>query len=214
MSISSYSELQTAVGNWMARTDLTSRIPEFIALCESKLNRDLSHRKMEQRSQTTVDTSSTSPEFISLPGDFRSMRWIRLSGVTGKPHLDYLSPTALDEMVTARGNGTGQPEFFTIVGDEIELCPQPDTNYVIEMMYRKYIPALSSSNTSNWLLTLAPDIYLYGSLLESEQFIGNDDRIPVWKAGYMGAVDGLNKLNITSAFNAGPVTMRPSGVTP
>ena len=90
MSISSYSDLKTAVANWMARSDLTNRIPEFITLTEAKFNRNLDVRQMEQRASTTIDTASTSPEFITLPTDFQSMRRICLSSVTGKPTLEFL----------------------------------------------------------------------------------------------------------------------------
>ena len=39
MALSTYSDLTTAVANWTARADLTSRIPEFIKLAESDFNR-------------------------------------------------------------------------------------------------------------------------------------------------------------------------------
>ena len=215
MSITTYSELQTAIENWLARSDLTTtRVPEFITLAEAKFNRELSVRQMEQRSTSTIDTTSASPEFISLPTDFRSMRWLRVSSVTGKPHLDYLSPVALDEYRTARGDATGQPTYFTIIGSEIEVAPTPDSDYVLEMVYRKYITALSDSNTTNWLLTLAPDIYLYGSLVEAAKFMRNAERVAVWSSDLQIAIDRLNELNRTAAFNAGPVTVRVSGVTP
>jgi len=100
MSISSYADLQTAVTEYLAReqdTTLIARIPTFIQLAESKFNRQLFVRQMETRSTTTVDTGSTEPEFISLPSDFQSMRRIRLSGVAGKPTLEFKSPAGLDE---------------------------------------------------------------------------------------------------------------------
>ncbi len=49
MSISTYAELQTAVGNWLNRADLTARIPEFIELFEARVKRDLRVRQMEKR---------------------------------------------------------------------------------------------------------------------------------------------------------------------
>ncbi|MEH2501242.1 hypothetical protein V1290_000053 [Bradyrhizobium sp. AZCC 1578] len=213
MAISTYSELQSAAANWLARDDLTARIPEFVTLCEAKLNRELFVRQMEVRSTTTCDTSDTEPEFISLPTDFQSMRRIRLSSVTGKPRLRYLSGTQADEYRYGNDNTSGQPSHFTIMGSEIELIPTPDANYTIEMVYRKNIPALAS-NSTNWLLTLAPDVYLYGTLLESAPYIKEDERIAVWAAGLSQAVESLNKLGQLAQYNSGPMTMTVSGVTP
>lgn len=215
MSIGTYSDLQTAIANWLARADLTARIPEFITLAEAKFNRLLDVRQMEQRSTTTIATNSTDPQYISLPTDFQSMRRVCLSSVTGKPTIEYLTPTALYEMRFGTfADDTGQPTFFTIIGSEMELLPVPDQDYTIEMVYRKVIPALSDSNTTNWLLTMAPDAYLYGSLMEASLFTQNDERVPTWAQMYKGAIDGLTSLNFTSAYNAGPISVRAVGVTP
>lgn len=51
MAITTYATLKTAVANWLSRSDLTSRIPEGIALAENRLAQDLRVRAME----ATVD---------------------------------------------------------------------------------------------------------------------------------------------------------------
>jgi hypothetical protein len=214
--ISTYTDLQAAITEYLARdqdTTLIARIPTFIQLAEAKFNRLLFVRQMEARATALTDPGADEPEFISLPADFQSMRRIRLSSVSGKPHLDFKSGTELDEYRTSSADVGGQPLFFTIFGSEIELAPTPEANYTIEMIYRQNIPALAT-NSTNWLLTLAPDLYLYGALLESAPYIKEDARIQVWGAGLSSALDGLNSLGLTSTFNAGPMTMRPTGVTP
>lgn len=213
MALTTYSELQTAVANWLSRDDLTSRIPEFISLCEAKLNRELTVRQMETRVTTSCDTTDAEPEFISLPDDFQSMRRIRLSSVTGKPRLKYLSGTQADEFRYGDDNTSGQPSHFTIMGSEIELIPTPDSDYTIEMVYRKNIPALAS-NSTNWLLTFAPDVYLYGALLESAPYIKEDQRIQTWALGFSNAIDSLNRLSMNAQYNSGPMGISVSGYTP
>jgi len=215
-TITTYATLVTAVTEYLARdqdTTLIARIPTFIQLAEAKFNRELFVRQMEARSSTTVDTGSTEPEFISLPTDFQSMRRVRLSGVTGKPRLEFKTSAQMDDFRFANSNVTGQPKYFTVFGTEMELAPTPDSAYAIEMVYRQNIPALAT-NDPNWLLTLAPDLYLYGALLESAPYIKEDARIQTWGLGFTTALDGLNRLGMTSTFNAGPLTMQPSGATP
>jgi hypothetical protein len=214
--ITTYTLLQEAVTEYLARDQdatLIARIPTFIQLAEAKFNRQLFVRQMEERSTTACDTTDDEPEFLSLPSDFQSMRRIRLSSVEGKPMLEFKSGTQLDEYRYQISNTSAQPRYFTIFGDEIELCPTPDDDYTVEMVYRKNIPALSD-NSTNWLLTLAPDLYLYGALLESAPYIKEDGRIQTWGAGFATALDGLNRLGLTSTFNAGPMTVRTSGQTP
>jgi hypothetical protein len=215
-TITDYTTLVAAVTEYLGRdqdTTLIARIPTFVQLSEAKFNRTLFVRQMEERSTALVDTTSTEPEFISLPSDFQSMRRIRLSSVTGKPRLEFLSGAQIDEFRYSESNVAAQPRYFTIIGSEIELLPTPNDAYTIEMVYRKNVPDLAT-NSTNWLLTLAPDAYLYGALLEASPYLKNDQRIQVWAAGFSNAIDGLNNLGMTSAFNAGPMQMRTSDITP
>lgn len=211
--IADYASLQTAVTEYLARDqDLTliARIPTFIQLAEAKFNRQLFMRQMERRSTVRINIASSEPEFLLLPADFQSMRRIRLSGVTGKPRLEFKSGVQVDEYRFATSNVTAQPRYFTVSGDEIELVPTPDAAYAIEMVYRKNIPPLASS-ASNWLLALAPDLYLYGALLESAPYIKEDARIQTWGLGFSSALADLNNLGLISTFDAGPMTVRVSG---
>ena len=217
MAINTYATLQTAVAEWLGRetdTSILARGPDFIRLFEAKANRELRCNQMEKRSYTTADTSSFEPEFITLPTDFQAMRRVRLTSVDAKPRLQYLSGAQADEKRSRMADVANQPLYFTIFGNEIELIPTPDSDYTIEMVYRAYIAPLSDSNTTNWLLTLAPDAYLYGALLESAPYIKEDSRIQTWATGYKYAMDGLNQLAQDQVYNAGPLVMGVTGVTP
>jgi hypothetical protein len=216
VTITTYATLITAVTEYLARDQdatLIARIPTFVQLAEAKFNRVLLHPQMETRSITTVDTSTTAPEFISLPSDFQSMRRVRLSGVTGKPRLSFMTQTQLDDYRFSIDNVTGQPIYFAIMGTEMELVPTPNENFELEMVYRGNIPALAS-NSTNWLLTIAPDLYLYGTLLETAPYIKEDSRIAVWGSAFTTVLDQLNIHGGRQSFDSGPSTVWLPGVTP
>ncbi len=120
----------------------------------------------------------------------------------------------MDEARSGNSNASQQPRFFNIVGNEMELWPTPDSNYTIEMIYRAYITALSNSNTSNWLLALAPDAYLYGTLLEAGPYMIDNDQTTLWAAAFKNTIDSINILSLTQKFNTGPLVMRNSGANP
>lgn len=214
MAIGTYAQLQTSVQDWLARADLASRVPDFITLCEAKLNRELRCAQQDTRSYTNADTSDSEPEFVTLPSDFQTMRRIRLSGVQGKPRLEFLTQQQADDYRYSISNVTGLPVYFTIAGNEIELIPTPDQDYELEMVYRANIPALTDSNTTNWLLTAAPDAYLYGALMEAAPYLEDDNRVQIWAAGFGNVVTALNKLSQDQLYNAGPLAIRPVGYTP
>lgn len=217
MSITDYDTLQSTAIEYLARegdATLTARVPTFVQLFEAKMNRMLFVPQMEKRSTAAVNTGSTEPEFIALPGDFQSMRTVRLSGVTGKPRLSFMTPTQLEDYRYSIDNVTGQPIYFSVFGEEMELAPTPNEDYTLEIIYRSFLSALSDSNTSNWLLTLAPDLYLYGTLLESAPYIKEDGRIQTWAAGVSTALNDLNNLGARQSFDSGPTTVSLPGVTP
>lgn len=213
MALSNYTELLDTVAGYLARDDLTSRIPDFVVLAEAKFNRVLLHPRMETRTTLTVNTLLASPEFLDLPTDFQTMRSVRLPDEVGKPRLQFLTQTQIEDYRYSIDNVAGTPTSFTIVGDQIELAPTPNEDMDIEVLYRGNIPDLAT-NSTNWLLTLAPDLYLYGTLLEAAPYIQNDERLSVWGSAVATVIDQLNIHGERQSFDSGPTTIRLPGVTP
>ena len=178
MAISTYSELKTAVANWLDRSDLTDIIPDFIVLAETRHKRDFKIRRMETRvtANTIADT-----EYYTLPDDYIAMRNIKLNS-DPKTALEYLTPEIMDRLNA--GSSTGKPKAYSIKGNNIQLRPLPDGVYEIEISYYKTFAALSDSNTTNDMLTHHPDAYLYATLLEAEPYLQNDKRVALWLQAY------------------------------
>jgi len=183
MALSTYDELKTSIANWADRDDLTNFIPDFIALTEARFNRALRLRSMEQKQiAMTVGGQSN----YALPVNYLQMREFRLNN-NPTVSLTYVSP----EIFEAWNLGSGVPKFYTIIANEIRIGPTPAGVYEMEMLFWRKFPNLGPTVASNWMLLNAPDVYLYGSLLELEPFIQNDARIAVWNAGYSKAIEDI-----------------------
>ena len=186
MAIGTFAELKTATANWLDRSDLTDRIPEFITLAEARFNRVLRIRDMETVS-TAISTSAGTREY-SLPTGFVQMKEFHLSTDPITP-LAYITPEMMSRMQA--GSSKSKPQVFTIIADKVRLGPNPDAVYTTSMLYYKAFTALSDSATTNDMLTNNPDVYLYGTLLEAEPFIMNDERVPLWLAAFEKAVSDI-----------------------
>ena len=186
MAIGTFAQLKTAAANWLDRSDLTDRIPEFIVLAEARFNRILRTRDMETVS-TAISTAAGTREY-SLPTGFVQMKEFHLTTDPLTP-LAYITP----EMMTRiwAGSGKGKPEVFTIIADNVRLGPNPDAVYTTSMLYYKTFTALSDAATTNDMLTNNPDVYLYGTLLEAEPFIMNDQRVQLWAVAFKQAIDDI-----------------------
>jgi len=170
MALSTYSDLKTAIANFLARDDLTTQIPDFIRLAEARMSRELDTRSMEKRATATTVAGDG---FISLPTDLREIRNVQLNTDPVKT-LEYYTMQMLNTHYS--GQGQGKPKGYSIVGVEIALKPIPDAAYTLEIVYGESLDALSDTNTNNTILTRHPDAYLYGSLMNAYTFLMDETR--------------------------------------
>jgi hypothetical protein len=183
MAITTYSELLTAVANWMNRDDLTDRIPEYIALAEAKLNRTLRVRQMESAGTDTMSSSA-----ITLPTDWLAYK--SLWYTSGGERFEVRN-VPVQEVNRFDGGGTGMPSSYYIAGSTVTFFPTAQSDYTTGHIYYQKIPALTVSNTTNWLLTFAPDVYLYGTVLEAAAYMKDGGRLQEAKEGFSVGISQL-----------------------
>lgn len=205
MALDTYSGLKAAVADWLWRTDLTDQIPDFITLAEAQMNRRLRTRRNAARATATI-----SSEYVTVPSSFGGPRTMKITG-TPDQIVEYVSPENMTNLEAEYYGTSGKPKFYTVMGGEFQFLPAPDSAYTAEMTYWERIPALSDSNTSNWVLADHPDAYLYGSLAQSAPYLKDDERLAGWVAIFGGLLDDINREDAVSAFG-GNLNMRPRRV--
>ena len=202
MSLSTYSDLQTSIANYLARSDLTSIIPDFITLAENRLRRELRIRQMLK----SVTTSTVSGDAtVELPSDFLEIRDLHIQGNPRYP-ITYMSPSLFTR--DAPADESGKPIYYTILATEFELAPKPDTAYTLEILYYAKPTVLSAGNASNVFLANYPDALLYASLLEAEPYLINDARSQTWATLYDRAIKNISDADQNSEYSGVPLQMR------
>ena len=202
MALSTYAELKASVADWLNRSDLTSAITDFVSLAESQMERDLRTRQMIVRANATI-----SDEYSALPSDYLEAKSFKLTGTNPISPLVFQSINALDDLQVTY-TSSGQPKYFCMIGGQIRVLPVPDTSYVSELIYYAKLSKLSDSNTINWLLTLSPDVYLYGSLLQAAPYLQDDARIQVWAGLYQKGIEALNLADERGSMTGGALMAR------
>jgi len=201
MSIATYSELQTALAKYLARTDLTDQITDFIRFAEIRLRRELRIRQM-LKSVTTATVAGTAT--VALPSDFLEIRDFIMVTNPVQP-LTYSSPSIFSR--NARVTEGGKPIDYTILASEFQLAPVPDSAYTVKLLYYAAPDFLSSTNSSNAFIANAPDALLYASLLEAEPYLMNDARINTWGTMYDRAISTLTKSDESAQYSGVPLSM-------
>ena len=200
MALATYSDLRSAVADWLARTDLTDRIVDFIDLTEARINRELRCREM-----VIEATGTTTGQDITIPSDFVEAIRLVLNTSTDSP-LEY-RPIE-DAEIRIAGQTTGQPVMFSVLGTMIKLYPSPDAVYTYTLDYYAKVQALSTDRPTNWLLTKAPDLYLFGSLCEASPFLLDDGRVSLWESKFQASKRSLQAAEARAKRTSGPRRMR------
>ena len=143
-----------------------------------------------------------------MPTDFLQVRdFFILSGNTKVP-LRYMSPSQMDQV---KGTSTtGLPNSYTILGDNFRFSPKPDGSYTGIVNYYKKFSSLSSTNTSNYILSDHPAIYLYGSLFHAANFLGgyNPQQVQSWQQMFATAMERLEQNDREDQFSGSPLQVR------
>lgn len=185
MALSSYTELQAAVGAWsFNRTDLPAS--DLIRLGEARLSRDLVLRAME--TETALEAQA-GERTLPLPAGFAApvALWREPDGEGRREALARVLPSLAVSTVA------GVPESWTIDGETIafERPCERATRFVLR--WRAGL-ALSPAQPTNWLLERHPDAYLAAALVEAALWAADDEQAARWQARYQAAVDAINTL--------------------
>ena len=189
--ITTYAELVTALdgtSGYLHRTDLTAKIPDFIKLAESKINRKL--RLLLGETESTL-TATIGSRLIEVPTRFGSP--IVLWDTTDEPRTKmlFMQPDLLPVTTT-----NGASEYYTVDGAFIATENPADVAYTYTLRYQtKFNIETTSTNT---ILDNYPDIYVYGALLASIPFTRDYKNFDVWSALYNNAIDeAMTDSNVT-----------------
>tara|TARA_R110000868_G_scaffold143842_1_gene362447 strand:+ start:332 stop:955 length:624 start_codon:yes stop_codon:yes gene_type:complete len=196
-----YTTLQSTVADYLARSDLTDEIPEFIRLGEIRLSRDL---RIRQMLKVATAVATTGDSTVSLPSDFLAMKDLHFQGNPVNT-IEFLSTSNF-----FRNAGTsykGRPNFYTLLGSEFQFAPIPDSNYTLQMVYYYKPEYLSGTNPSNLWMAYTPDLLLYATLGEAEPYLMNDERLQTWASMYDRGVTALTKSDDDSEYPGTPLSI-------
>lgn len=202
-TITSYAELKQNIIDHTKRSgnDILSKLDLFIDAAETNINEDLRVREMETR---TTATTSTSDRFVALPTGFKQMRQLQITVGDVLYDMNFVPLKFMHIYDSA-----SVPTQFTVTS-QIEMNRVSDQAYTLEIDYWKEVTALSSSNTSNTVLTTYPMLYLAACLKHAFRWTLQYDHADYWEVIYNREVSRANRKSRKG--QVGPVPrMMPSG---
>lgn len=200
MAISNYSELTTAIANWSERADLTDRIPEFIALGEARIYRDLRIRAMETALSAVIASG-----VIAVPSGYVEMKHAYIDG-SHVVRLIRKTPEWIYRNYPTR-SADAKPLFFAREGENFIFGPYPNSDYTVKGIYYKRLPALSETNTTNWFTANEPGILLFSALYELGDYIMDAEAQSKWGGKYEKERERIQAQDSAEEFSGSLMSM-------
>lgn len=189
-----YDNLVTAVEQYLERNDsaVVDQIPTFITLAEFEIAQQI---KTLGQMQVVQGVMSINNPIIQKPARWRktTSMSVTVNGVKSQVFLrkyEYLN--------AYNGNGaTDVPLYYGDYDyDHWLVAPAPDQAYPFEVLYYERLMPLSSINQTNWITNNAPNVMLFGTLLQAMVFLKNDDR-QIFQQKYDAAMQALKAEDTT-----------------
>lgn len=192
MALDNYTNLKSALTAWCwDRSDIAAQADEFIDLCEADLNNGVTAPegpvRLRTREMETTTTLTPSSGSATLPTDYLEWRQVTYTG-SPRRNLALLVPSGVEDWFPDRLSDV--PSHFAISGSTISFYPTSTTD--VEFVYYAKIPALSDSNTSNWLLAKAPQCYLAGCLRHAAAWIKDYQEEQACLSRFLDQIASLN----------------------
>lgn len=212
MAITTNAQLESAVASYLARSNLTNYIPDFIVGAETRIffgsKEPFESEPLRIRAMETVATLTPSSGAVSIPSGFLGLKSI-YEAASQTRQLEQTTP----EIFYGQHMGTETPRrFYIIEGDNI-LVDNGVTSNVRIVFYKKFDPVATASPVP-WLLTNAPHAYLYGALLEASPFIRSDQRLTLWHGMFRSIINALNSADKRDRWGGSALVSRTDFLPP
>jgi hypothetical protein len=199
MALGTYAELTTAIGAWEERTFTSTETDQFIALAEARANRKL-RQDFRRRSSATLNTDADGVG--TLPTGFVGLTSITRSLLGSVPMSQVSWASLIDRNPYRIGD---EANVFAINGTSIMVAPVTDDDFTIQ--FSAVLSGLSASNTTNWLLALAPDFYLFGCQAAASAFLKDYSTAAILQAQADEILDGLVSQGNVAEYGSAEMTL-------
>lgn len=182
--VMTYDSLITSVLRWLDREDdedLIAELPRMI---------DTAERKVARAIKTLLSIKFATSSFIIGTNIYQKpARWLEtvsLSYEVGSNNV-VMFERSYEYVISIYPDftDTDAPQFFVDYEyNQFMVFPTPDVAYNFLYAYYERPEPLGTDQQTNFLTTIAPDLLLYATLLETAPFLRADERVPVWQQAY------------------------------
>ena len=195
-----FNSLVNDIANYCERVDdqwFTDQIPRFIMLAENRISAE-----SKPLGFLRVVRGTLSGPVLQKPARWRKTRSLAIK--VGS-RFSYLQKRSLEFCRTYWPDESAQdtPKYYADYDYEhYFLCPSPSLSLTFELQYYERPVPLDSSNQVNWTTQYAPQLLLYGALMEAMPALKTSERIPEFQGLYDRALMAITQESLSGDSDA------------
>lgn len=203
-NINTLAKLYTEVTRLMDGEDVdisdvsVETMQRLLSIAQKRIYRDVHCRFNEKAFSSTTVTNNLAP----FPADFKAVSIVHF----GRVALIPVSETVLRDYSL---NGSGNQRYVARAGNDMTFWPSVSNGTPVQGRYYFAWPDLTNDMADNLLFQEADDLFIYGALVESAPFFGENEKMPIWQAKYLSIATELNKEWHRTTYQAGRLMQRP-----
>lgn len=183
MAIQRLADLRDTVRDWANRKDIADQIvDDFINIAQARATRLLRIPAIQ-----TVATVTITDGAFTLPLDYVETTDLSLEVSNGVVTLERKPLSEVEALRTGASN-SGVPRHFARKGASVLIAPTSQAPDTASLYYWYAPPVLQEDDDTNWFVTDAPEVLLYGALKELSGFIKDNSSLPIWESQFQAAM--------------------------
>lgn len=145
------------------------------------------------------------PGAYPLPSNYVAMRRLYIPG----DPVWQIGPQSPAMFWGKHEGSTGKPRKYTTEGDLIVFGPNsPDTTYYVAALYYKKFTALSADSDTNWILSNARGLLLYGALVEGYSYLNDSANMIKYAAMRDSLLEDVHVADRNDRYSGDSLTMQ------
>ena len=200
MAIQTLVDLRVRLKDWSNRKDLADTLlTDFINVAQARANRLLDIPPFDKVGSKTLDANSR----VVVPKDFIEAKVFSIVIGNITIELERKNPAFVlkDKSVSI------YPTYFTRIGGEFLISPAMPEGTEVSLYYTAALTPLALDTDSNWLVTDAPEVLLYGALSELSLYTKNLEEASLWEGKFQSAMVELQNMNDTAEWSGSSIAI-------
>lgn len=206
--------IRASVYQWSQRKNIPEEVVnDFIELALSKATRALRIPPLEFFQSLPINEFG----YVVLPFNFQEAKEVYIV-VNGKNVL--LERKAINEVdfwsTVNTGSFTGGPPcYFGRFGPNLRIAPFDGiAGQFLNLYYYNIIPPMTTDDTTNWFTLYAPEVLLYGALVELSNYSRDNEGVAMWTEKFNEAVNIIQGVEDRAEWRGSTIAVSLNGSTP